>query len=116
MQQAVESVERGGTILFFAPTAAGVNVPIPLYEFWRNEITVITSYAASPYDVAEAIELIRTRRVRVREMITHRLSLEEASLGFRLVADARDSIKVIIDPSDAESRQPVEKESTQCRS
>jgi L-iditol 2-dehydrogenase len=101
MQQAIESVERGGTILFFAPTAAGVHVPIPLFEFWRNEITVVTSYAASPQDIAEAIELIRTRRVCVREMITHRLSLEEASLGFRLVADARDSIKVIIDPSDA---------------
>lgn len=99
VQQAIQSVERGGTILFFAPTAAGVPVPIPLYEFWRNEITVTTSYAASPYDVTEAIELIRARSVRVREMVTHRLGLGDAGLGFRLVADARDSIKVIIEPN-----------------
>jgi L-iditol 2-dehydrogenase len=98
VEQAFKSVERGGTILFFAPTAAGVKVPVPLFELWRDEVTITTSYAASPRDITEAIELIRDRRVRVREMITHRLGLTEAGLGFELVASARDSIKVIIDP------------------
>lgn len=99
MHQALRSVERGGTILFFAPTAAGVDVPIPLFEFWRDEVSITTSYAASPQDITEAMELIRSRRVRVREMITHRLGLAEAGLGFELVATARDSIKVIIEPA-----------------
>jgi L-iditol 2-dehydrogenase len=98
VEQAFRSVERGGTILFFAPTAAGVKAPVPLFELWRDEVTITTSYAASPRDITEAIELIRNRRVRVREMITHRLGLTEAGLGFELVASARDSIKVIIDP------------------
>lgn len=96
--QALRSVERGGMILFFAPSAAGVGVPIPLYELWRDEITITTSYAASPADIKESIELIRSRRLRVGKMITHRLSLAEAGLGFELVASAKDSIKVIIDP------------------
>jgi L-iditol 2-dehydrogenase len=98
VEQALRSVERGGTVLFFAPTAAGVKVPVPLFELWRDEVTITTSYAASPHDITEAIELIRSRRVRVREMITHRLGLTDAGLGFELVASARDSIKVIIDP------------------
>ncbi len=98
VQQAIRSVERGGTILFFAPTSAGIDVPIPLFEFWRNEVTVVTSYAASPQDITEAIELIQTGKVRVREMITHRLGLAEAALGFQLVANAQESIKVIIEP------------------
>jgi L-iditol 2-dehydrogenase len=95
---ALKSVERGGTILFFAPTAAGVEVPIPLYDFWRDEIALVTSYAASPDDIREAIELLKSRRVSVGDMITHRLGLAEAGKGFELVAGARDSIKVIIDP------------------
>jgi L-iditol 2-dehydrogenase len=99
IRQATQSVERGGTLLFFAPAAEGVTVPIPLFEYWRNEITVTTSYAASPDDLLQAMELIRTRRVRVREMITHRLSLAEAGLGFQLVTSGQDSIKVIIDPA-----------------
>ncbi len=98
IQQAIRSVERGGTLLFFAPTAADAPVPIPVFEFWRSEITVMTSYAASPQDIVEAIDLIRSRRVRVREMITHRLGLAEAGLGFQLMAEGRDSIKVIIEP------------------
>ena len=86
-------------MLFFAPAPEGVEVPLPLFEFWRDEVTVATSYAAGPQDIAEAIELLRARRIRVKEMITHRLSLAEAGLGFELVASGQDSIKVIIDPS-----------------
>ena len=44
IQQAVKSVDRGGTLLFFAPTPAGVDVPIPLFDFWRDEISVLTSF------------------------------------------------------------------------
>ena len=97
-EQAIQSVERGGTLLFFAPTAAGVKVPIPLFDFWRNEISIITSYAASPRDIEESIKLLQRGRIRVNEMITHRLGLNEASLGFRLVTEGQSSIKIIIDP------------------
>ena len=99
INQALESVERGGTILFFAPTNPGVTIPISINDlFWRNDITFITSYAGSPADYTAALELIRARRVRVREMITHRLGLAETGLGFQLVAEAQNSIKVIIEP------------------
>ncbi|UCC66935.1 MAG: zinc-dependent dehydrogenase [Deltaproteobacteria bacterium] len=96
--QALESVDRGGTVLFFAPIEPGVDFPLPFYEFWRNGITLIPSYAGSPLDIAIAIELIRARRVPVHEMITHRLTLAETSKGFQLVAEAGESIKVIIEP------------------
>jgi L-iditol 2-dehydrogenase len=98
MQQAVKSIDRGGTLLFFAPTAAGVDVPIPLFDFWRDEISVVTSYAGSGQDLVESIELIRSRQVRVADMITHRLPLAETGRGFQLTASGQDSIKVIIDP------------------
>jgi L-iditol 2-dehydrogenase len=99
VNQALSSVERGGLVLFFAPTAPGVTIPISINNlFWRNDVTLTTSYAGSPADYAAALRLIRARRVPVHEMITHRLSLEETGLGFQLVADARESLKVIIEP------------------
>jgi L-iditol 2-dehydrogenase len=97
-QQATRSVDRGGTLLFFAPTAAGVDVPIPLFDFWRDEISVVTSYAGSGDELKESLELIRDRRVRVADMVTHRLPLADACLGFQLTASGKDSIKVILDP------------------
>jgi L-iditol 2-dehydrogenase len=96
--QALQSVDRGGTVLFFAPTEPGVELPVPVNDFWRNGITLMPSYGNSPLDAVVAIELIRARRVPVGEMITHRLSLAETGLGFQLVAEAAESIKVIIEP------------------
>jgi len=99
VNQALTSVERGGTVLFFAPTAPGVAVPISINDlFWRTDITLTTSYAGSPDDYAAALKLIQARRVPVREMITHRLGLAETGLGFKLVAGAKESLKVIIEP------------------
>jgi L-iditol 2-dehydrogenase len=97
--QALQSADRGGTVEFFAPTMPGINIPISIYALWSNDITLMTSYAASPMDLAMSLELIRTGRVKVHDMITHRLGLEETGLGFKLVAKADKSIKVIIEPN-----------------
>jgi len=58
----------------------------------------LPSYGASPSDCMQAIELMRSGRVPVRKMITHRLGLEETALGFKLVEEAKECIKVIIEP------------------
>jgi L-iditol 2-dehydrogenase len=97
--QALMSVERGGTILFFAPTDRDATIPLSINKlFWRNDITLTTSYAGDRADHVAALHLIQARRVKVKDMITHRLSLSETGLGFDLVAKASDSIKVIIEP------------------
>jgi len=87
--QALKSVDRAGTVLCFATTDPGVELPIPINEFWRNGITVMPSYANSPYDAELAIRMLQFRRVDVRRMITHRLGLAETGLGFKLVATAQ---------------------------
>ena len=99
LQQALASVERGGTVLFFAPTAPGVSLPVPINDvFFRNDVTLTTTYAGAPADLATAMDMIASGRVQVGEMISHRLGLAEAGLGFKLTADAGDSLKVIIQP------------------
>ncbi len=97
--QALKSVERGGTVLFFAPTDKDVTIPLSINElFWRNDVTITTSYAGDRADHLTALKLIQAKRVAVKEMITHRLSLSETGLGFQLVEKAQNSIKVIIEP------------------
>ena len=108
--QALHSVDRGGTVLCFATTPPDVNLSVPINEFWRNEIKLMPSYGNAPLDATLAIELIRAGRVPVHEMITHRLSLEEAGLGFQLVAEAKESIKVIIEPHRSKGSRVAEYE------
>jgi L-iditol 2-dehydrogenase len=98
IEQALKCVDGGGTILFFAPTEPGIDIPLPFNEFWMNQTELTTTYAAAPRDIKEAIELIRSGKVNAKDMITHKLSLEETSKGFQIVAEAKESIKVIIEP------------------
>jgi len=88
-------------VLCFATTDPGVEIPLPANEFWRNSIKVMPSYANSPYDAEVALELIRSGRVDVNPLITHRLPLEQTAEGFRLMSGAGgESLKVIIQPQE----------------
>jgi L-iditol 2-dehydrogenase len=96
--QSLQCVDGGGTVLFFAVPEPGVMVSVPMNELWRNEITLLTSYGASPVDLDSAMTLISRGRVTLSEMITHKLTFDEGQKGFQLVAEAQESIKVIFEP------------------
>jgi L-iditol 2-dehydrogenase len=96
---ALECVDKGGTILFFAVPEPSVKVPVPINQFWRNEITIKTSYGAAPNDLEESLSILAQKKLNVEGMITHRLSLRQAAEGFRLMAEAGESLKVILEPN-----------------
>jgi L-iditol 2-dehydrogenase len=96
---ALKCVDKGGTILFFAVPEPSVKVPVPINQFWRNEITLKTSYGAAPNDLAESLNILAQNKLNVEGMITHRLSLRQAAEGFRLMGEAGESLKVILEPN-----------------
>ncbi|MFH0956493.1 MAG: alcohol dehydrogenase catalytic domain-containing protein [Candidatus Aenigmatarchaeota archaeon] len=98
VRQAFASVDRGGTILFYAPTLPDEEFPIKIEDLWKNGITLATTYAASPADLKEAISLIASGKVMVNDMITDRLGLAQAGEGFRKFAEGK-AMKVIIRPN-----------------
>jgi len=98
IKQAFNCVDDGGRILLFAPTPPGVTIPLDLNDFWSRQASVTTSYAASPANLSVALELIRSGQVNVREMVTHRLGLADTGLGFKLVEEAGESLKVVVEP------------------
>ena len=96
---ALKCADKGGTILFFAVPKPNEKLEIPINDFWRNEIKVMTSYGASPYELEDSIRLISSGRINLSDMITHKLKFEDIGKGFRLVAEAKESLKVIIEPN-----------------
>ncbi|MGQ9617582.1 MAG: alcohol dehydrogenase catalytic domain-containing protein [Candidatus Aminicenantia bacterium] len=93
-------INRAGKILFYAPSEPGFEIKIPFNEiFWKNDTLLTTSYAASPSDYAIALSLIHQKRVDVKNMITHVLSLDEIKKGFEIMAKSQDSLKVIVKPN-----------------
>lgn len=96
---ALECVDNGGTILFFAVPDPTVKLPVPINQFWRNEITMQTSYGAAPNDLEESLKVLATKKLNIKDMITHKLPLTKAQEGFRLMAEAGQSLKVILEPN-----------------
>ena len=96
VKQAFNCIDKKGQILFFAIPPE--NVEIPTTDFWRNEWTITSSYGAAPIDLKESLDLIKNKKVNVKDMITDKLPLNEIQKGFKIAAEAKESLKVILTP------------------
>jgi L-iditol 2-dehydrogenase len=95
IDQAFRCIDRKGTILLFA--IPDKNIEIPTVDMWRNEITVTSSYGASGEDLARALEIISSGKLDMKPLITHKLPFQKIQEGFRLVARAKESLKVVLE-------------------
>ncbi len=101
VEQAWASVDKGGTVIFFAVPGPDKRVVIPINDFWTKEIRILTSYYCGPPDIQEALGLLADRAIEVDSLITHRLPLREIARGFRMVIEGKEALKVIIKPHQA---------------
>ena len=96
LKQAFQSIDRKGTLLLFA--IPDTDIQLPTVDLWRNEMTVTSSYGAAPEDLENAIKLIESGKIHVKNMITHRLPLEQIHEGFQLVTDGKQTLKIVLLP------------------
>jgi L-iditol 2-dehydrogenase len=93
-EAAFKYIDRKGIIMLFA--IPNKNISIPVEDFWRNELGIVSSYGAAPVDLEEALGLISDGKIDVSDMITHRLKLEDIQKGFKIAGEAKDSLKVVL--------------------
>ncbi len=96
VKQAFQCIDKKGAILFFAIPMQ--NIELPVVDFWRNELTVTSSYGAAPRDLEESLQLIADRKINVQDMITHRLPLTKIQEGFKIAAAGGKCLKVVLNP------------------
>jgi L-iditol 2-dehydrogenase len=97
--QAIGLVRDGGTILIFGAKPGDPPAAIELWELYRREIAVITSYSPAPADLHESLELLRRPDFTLERLVTHQLPLEQIDDGMRL-ARAQQALKVLVQPHD----------------
>jgi L-iditol 2-dehydrogenase len=95
-EAAFRYIDKKGIIMLFA--IPNKDLPIPVEDFWRNELSVVSSYGAAPVDLEEALELIKDKKINVKDMITDRVRLENIQKGFKIAGEARESLKVVVVP------------------
>jgi L-iditol 2-dehydrogenase len=91
IQTALDIVASNGTLV-----SLGIVQPteIDVLQVMRRNLTWIGVVASVRRHFAEAIELIRTATVRPDQLITHRLPLDDALAGLRLLRQ-REAVKVM---------------------
>ena len=95
--QAVDATRPGGRIIVFAATSPGETVQIDLGALSAAEKEILTSYSAS-VDVQDlAAQLVFAREVRVRELVTHRFTLDDAPRALEVASHpAPGVLKVVL--------------------
>ncbi len=63
MQEGIELVGPGGTVLLFAPPPPAAMLPVVPNALFFSEITLRTSYSAGPYETRLALDMLRNGRI-----------------------------------------------------
>jgi L-iditol 2-dehydrogenase len=87
---------KGGKLCIFAPTNPGEYLQISPKELFFSEIQIIPSYSTSHLETRMALELIKSERINVKELITHRFKLVEAVEAFKTAVENKESLKVMV--------------------
>ena len=95
--QAQRLVRDGGSILLFGAKPGDKPATIDLWEIYRREITVLSSYSPAPADLHTALGLLQTPGFALEQLVTHQVPLEQINQGMALSRD-QQAIKVLVQP------------------
>jgi len=96
--QAIKLVRGGGTVILFAESPPRSLLSLDPNVIYHSEVSLIGSYSSTPQEQRTALELMKTGRLKVKELITHRFPLEKLSEAVALARGARESLKIMIIP------------------
>lgn len=97
LELALASVRDGGWIIPFG-VKPDTKLPVDLWQMYRREVSLVTSYSATPDGLRWAIALLGQDGFALESTISHSLSLSEAARGFDLLHKAQAS-KVVVSAS-----------------
>jgi L-iditol 2-dehydrogenase len=106
--QAIDATRPAGRIILFAATSPGETAELDLGSLCAAEKEILTSYSAS-VDVQDlAAELVFSREVRVRELVTHRMPLAQAPQAVELASrPAPGVLKVVLQHGSEQRGEPL---------
>jgi len=96
-EQAVESVGRGGRVVFFGGCAPGTAIRLDTRRTHYEELTLLGAFHHTPELIRRAVELMATGALVPDGLISHRMPLEEVEEALRLMAKGA-ALKVLVEP------------------
>ena len=99
MGKTLDFVRPGGKILLFGVPPAGQKMTVEAFPIFRKGLTILSSFT-SLRNSYQALGLLKSRRIIVDGLISHRLPLEQLQRGIELIETGSEPVyKVMILPN-----------------
>ena len=95
IEMAFKKLQRGGQLLVFSVPSPKTDVLINPFEMFKKEARVYWSFV-NPFTQKLAIDLLEDKKISLKHLITHRISLKELSQA--LSKRYEKQLKVIVQP------------------
>jgi L-iditol 2-dehydrogenase len=96
LEDAIDMVRKGGTVMMFGVPSKEAKLDLDMSKIYSKEITLVTSYAASDKDTAEALNLIESSQIDVKQLITHTYPIIDSQKAFDHARSGDNAMKIII--------------------
>lgn len=96
LDDAIDMVRKGGAVMMFGVPSKGAKMDLDMSKIYSKEITLVTSYAASDNDTKEALNLIESSQIDVKQLITHTYPIDDTQKAFDHARSGENAMKIII--------------------
>jgi len=97
-EQALKLVRKGGTVLEFGGCPPGTEIKLDAELLHYGEVKVLGTFHTTPLHFRKALDLIASRTIDVRPLITKKIKLEEIKEAFEILSTSKSEIKIAINP------------------
>ena len=96
LDDAIDMVRKGGIVMMFGVPSKGAKINLDMSKIYSKEITLLTSYAASDHDTQEAVHLIDSGHIDVKQLVTHTYPIQDSQKAFEHARSGKNAMKIII--------------------
>jgi L-iditol 2-dehydrogenase len=97
-EQALKLARKGGTVLEFGGCPPGTEIKVNAEQLHYGELTVLGTFHTTPLHFRKALDLIASRTIDVRPLVTRKMKLEEIKEAFEILSTSKTEIKIGIIP------------------
>jgi L-iditol 2-dehydrogenase len=97
-EQALKLARKGGTVLEFGGCPPGTEIKVNTEMLHYGELTILGTFHTTPLHFKKALNLIASRTIDVRPLVTRKMSLEDINEAFEILSTSKNEIKIGILP------------------
>ncbi|MBI5305742.1 MAG: zinc-dependent alcohol dehydrogenase family protein [Chloroflexi bacterium] len=95
MSRALEFARPGGKVLLFGVPPQGAKITLDAFTIFRKGLTILSSFT-SVRNSLQAVALLQSERIRVADLISHRLPLRDFERGIELIEQGAENVKKVM--------------------